>query len=211
MEGAPHPLFHFGMTGGFRMRDDVPQKLRSSPKAIDRTWPPRFTKVHLFLDDGTELVLTDARRLGRAIVRADPRGEPPIAVLGFDPLAAMPSLAEFRRRLARRRGTLKGLMLDQTFAAGVGNWMADEVLYQAALAPQRNVESLGDGEIRRLRSRLAHVVGIAVEKDAVAEHYPRSWLFHHRWEKGTRTARGERIEHTTIAGRTTAWVPTRQR
>ena len=41
----------------------------------------------------------------------------------------------------------------------------------------------------------------------------RSWLFHHRWGRqgGARTARGERLIHVTIAGRTTAFAPSRQR
>ena len=34
------------------------------------------------------------------------------------------------------------LLLDQKFAAGVGNWIADEVLYQARLSPHRAVDSL---------------------------------------------------------------------
>ncbi len=210
MSAPPHPLFHFGMTGSFRMRDDVPQRLRSSPSQIDRTFPPRFTKVLIVLDDGHELAFTNARRLGRVIARMDPRGEPPISKLGFDPLTSMPSEAVFHELVARRRGTLKGLLLDQSFAAGVGNWVADEVLYQARLDPRRSVCSLDVAETRRLRSRLVHVIEVAVEAGADADRYPRGWLFHHRWTRGTHTSQGETVEHTTIAGRTTAWVPVRQ-
>ena len=48
----------------------------------------------------------------------------------------MPSLAAMRAILARRkRAVLKALLLDQKFAAGVGNWIADEVLYQARIDP----------------------------------------------------------------------------
>jgi len=38
-------------------------------------------------------------------------------------------------------------------------------------------------------------------------------LFHYRWGKqaDARTARGERTKHSTVAGRTTAWVPAVQR
>ncbi len=53
---------------------------------------------------------------------------------------------------------------------------------------------------------------IAVRVDADKTRFPRSWLFHHRWGKDddARTHRGERIEHATVAGRTTAWVPSVQ-
>ena len=31
---------------------------------------------------------------------------------------------------------MKSLLLDQSFAAGVGNWVADEVLYQSNIHPE---------------------------------------------------------------------------
>jgi formamidopyrimidine-DNA glycosylase len=214
LDRGPHPLFHLGMTGSFRARGEAPLVLQSGAHAMGDEWPPRFAKVTLALETERgphELVFTNTRRLGRVLLRDDPAREAPIAELGFDPLLDLPPEPDFRALLASRRGTLKGLLLDQTFAAGVGNWVADEVLYQAKLDPRRMVGSLSAAEVRRLRSELGEVVRVAVEVDADAERYPASWLFHHRWEKGTRTNRGEPVEHLTIAGRTTAWVPSRQR
>jgi len=95
----------------------------------------------------------------------------------------------------------------------VGNWIADEVLYQAGLDPRRPASSLSREEVGRLRARTRAVVRRAVSVDADAARFPRTWLFHHRWgrEDGARTARGEPIVHLTVGGRTTAWVPSRQR
>lgn len=215
LDRGPHLLWHLGMTGSVRVRDAPALALRTGPRVDDERWPPRFAKLHLELarDDESraELAITNARRLGRVILRDDPEGEPPLSELGFDPLLDLPSDARFRELLARRRGTLKGVLLDQSFAAGVGNWVADEVLYQAGLDPRRAVPSLTPAEARRLRRALARVVQVAVDADADSDRYPRSWLFHHRWQKGTRTHRGDAVEHVTIAGRTTAWVPARQR
>ena len=97
--------------------------------------------------------------------------------------------------------------------AGVGNWIADEVLFQAGIDPRRRASSLNDAEVRRVRTRLRAIVRHAAEANADAFRYPRTWLFHRRWDKqgDARTTRGERIEHITIGGRTTAWVPDRQR
>ncbi|HSB60444.1 MAG TPA: hypothetical protein VLI67_01910, partial [Vicinamibacteria bacterium] len=93
------------------------------------------------------------------------------------------------------------------------NWIADEVLYQAGLRPGRLACDLGAGEVGRLRSRLLAIVTRAVADDADSDRFPRDWLFHYRWGKDAeaRTARGERIVHETIGGRTAAWVPARQR
>ena len=213
LDRAPHPLFHFGMSGAFRTRDDDPLQLMSGPKVGSAEWPPRFAKIHLFFGDGGELVMTDGRRLGRILLREDPRGEPPVDLLGFDPLLAMPAPRAFTEMLRRRKALIKALLLDQRFAAGVGNWIADEVLYQAGIAPTRRASSLDEAEARRLHTRLARVVARAVEVNADNDAYPKSWLFHRRWGKraDARTARGDRIEHTVVGGRTTAWVPGVQR
>ena len=64
MNAPPHPLFHFGMAGAFRTRHAPAVQLKSGPLVTDDAWPPRFTKIRLWLDDGGELVMTDARRFG---------------------------------------------------------------------------------------------------------------------------------------------------
>ncbi len=213
LDTPPHPLFHFGMSGGFKTPASTPLQLKSGPREDTSVWPPRFVKIRLHLDDGGELAMTDGRRLGRILLRKDPEHEPPVAKLGFDPLLAMPSPKRFCELLRGRGSILKSLLLDQSFAAGVGNWIADEVLFQAGIDPRRRASSLTDAEARRLRTRLGAIVKRAVEANADNSLYPRTWLFHRRWGKqgDARTTRGERIEHVTIGGRTTAWVPDRQR
>ena len=212
LDRPPHPLFHFGMSGGFKTPASTPLQLKSGPREDAAVWPPRFLKIRLRFDDGGELAMTDGRRLGRILLRDDPEGEPPVAKLGFDPLLAMPPPKRFSELIRARGANVKSLLLDQSFAAGVGNWIADEVLYQAGIDPRRRATSLTDAEARRLRARLAAIVKRAVAANADDARYPRTWLFHRRWGKraGARTTRGERIEHATIGGRTTAWVPTAQ-
>ena len=213
LDAPPHPLFHFGMAGGFKTPTSTPLQLKSGPREDTSVWPPRFVKIQLHLDDGGELAMTDGRRLGRILLREEPENEPPIAKLGFDPLLAMPSPKRFSELLRARGGILKSLLLDQSFAAGVGNWIADEALFQAGIDPRRRARSLTDAEARRLRARLGAIVERAVDANADDSRYPRTWLFHRRWgrQDDARTTRGERIEHVTIGGRTTAWVPARQR
>ena len=213
MEAPPHPLFHFGMTGGFKTPAAAPLQLKSGPREDPAVWPPRFAKIRIHLDDGGELAMTDGRRLGRILLRDDPEHELPIARLGFDPLLAMPPPGRFSEMLRARTGNVKSLLLDQSFAAGVGNWIADEVLYQAGIDPRRRASSLTDAEARRVRARLVAIVRRAVRADADDSRYPGTWLFHRRWGRrgDATTARGEPIEHLTIGGRTTAWVPSKQR
>lgn len=213
LDRRPWPLFHLGMTGGFRVADQRPLKLASSRRAGEEPWPPRFAKVTMETDDGAAIIFTNARRLGRVRLREDPERESPIADLGFDPLLDPPGAREFAAALHRRRGPLKAILLDQSFAAGVGNWIADEALYQARLDPRRRGADLDDAEARRLRTALLRIVRRAVAVDAEKSRFPRSWLFHHRWGKvaGAVDARGRAIAFAAIGGRTTAWVPGHQR
>jgi formamidopyrimidine-DNA glycosylase len=212
LDRRPWPLFHFGMTGGFHTAPRAGARLVSSGDTTP-TWPPRFAKLHLTFEDGGELVLADARRLGRVRFRHDPPHEPPIALLGFDAFRDIPSLPRFREIVRGRSAPLKALLLDQSFAAGVGNWIADEVLYQARLDPRRGANSLNPAEAARLRARLRSVVALSVRVQSDSDRYPRTWLFHDRWGKRAdgMTARRERIHYLTLGGRTTAWVPVVQK
>src|SRR5262245_18981977 len=214
LDQRPWPILHFGMPAGFHTPERRGVKLVSSgDRDPGGAWPPRFTKLHLVFDDGGELVYADARRLGRVRLRHDPRGEPPNSLLGFDAFREIPPLDQFHQRLRTRSAPLKAVLLDQAFAAGVGNWIADEVLYQARLDPRRRANTITREEAARLRARLRAVVALSVRVRCDTDRYPRSWLFHYRWGKrvGAMTGRGEAIRHTTLGGRTTAWVPAVQR
>jgi formamidopyrimidine-DNA glycosylase len=212
LDRRPWLLVHFGMAGGLSTSSRPAIRLESSRGRAESAWPPRFTRLVLGFDDGGALAIADGRRLGRIRLRRDPATEPPVAGLGFDALRGLPPPARFRA-LARARGVpIKALLLDQSFAAGVGNWIADEVLYQARIAPRRQSRSLSAGEVDRLRERLRSIVHVAVGVGADSDRFPRSWLFHRRWNRRPGvTARGDAIRWDTIAGRTTAWVPAVQR
>jgi len=244
LDRRPWPCLHFGMTGGIHVtranpggaarraavtranpggaarRAAVPAERAVrlvSDGSVDRPdWPPRFTKLHLRFAGGGELALADGRRLGRIRLRQDPATEPPISILGFDAWRALPTAARLYAMLRERKSPIKAVLLDQSFAAGIGNWIADEVLYQAGIAPKRRAATLSRAEAARLRAKIRSVIGGAVRAGSDSDRFPRWWLFHRRWghRRGgppATTVRGEHIRHETVGGRTTAWVPTAQR
>jgi formamidopyrimidine-DNA glycosylase len=200
LDETPHPLFHFGMTGSFRVYRDSRER-------------PRFWKVEIVADDQTRLAMPNARRLGRIRLVDQPLAEPPLDRLGFDPLLDLPRGPRLAEMLAGRKAPIKALLLDQSFAAGVGNWIADEVLYQARIDPRRRASELDYDEVILLRRKLRDIIRKAVAVDADKNRFPKTWLFHARWGKNpqARTRDGRRIEHLTIGGRTTAYVPSLQR
>lgn len=200
LDRRPWPLFHFGMTGW----------LHVYRHEHDR---PRFWKIELEFEHGIRVALRDPRRLGRIRLRHNPPEEPPISLLGFDPVHDLPPLKFFVTELAQRKAPIKAVLLDQSFSAGVGNWIADEVLYQSGIDPHRRAYKLSPVEIKTLRTRLKLIIDHAVRVGSDDARFPNSWLFHHRWgkTKGAADHRGRPISFGTVGGRTTAWVAAAQR
>ena len=212
--GGPgkHPGLHFGMTGGIAVRGVSGPKYKRY--GVDATeWPPRFTRLEVGFGDGTRLAFVNSRRIGRIRLLDDPEHEPPVSLLGFDPFTSPPNAATFRGLLQARRGPIKAVLLDQSFSAGVGNWIADEVCYQARVHPARPVATMSVDVIERVRAALTDIVKTACEARADHSLFPKDWLFHVRWSKGKRpggeaprTLDGHPIAFSTVGGRTTASV-----
>jgi formamidopyrimidine-DNA glycosylase len=217
LDRKPWPVFHLGMSGNVEIRKKKGFekawggiKLWSEPtrKRLDAKILP-FCRLKLIAEDGSEMAITDPRRFGRIRLADDPLSEPPISKLGHDPLISFPTPAGLGTLLKKRRAPIKAVLLDQGLFAGVGNWVADEVLYQARLSPHRLASKLSPSEIVCLRKNLLAVIRKSIAVDADYSRYPKTWLFHHRWgkEKEAQTSRKQKIVHDTIGGRTTAWVP----
>jgi formamidopyrimidine-DNA glycosylase len=130
--------------------------------------------------------------------------------------------ADFRRVdldafLERRKGSpLKAVLLMQERFPGIGNWMADEILWRSRLHPGRKAGSLSPDERVRLYREIRVVVRGALKHiSRPGDHWgdpPAGWLFHQRWlDGGICPKTGARLERTTIGGRTTCWSPTWQR
>lgn len=203
---APALILHLGMAGHIEI-------VRAGEAGEKRN--PRSLRIELELDGGTRVRFYDYRRFGRVRLTDDPEHAPGVVSLGPDPLRrGFPGPAALHAILSRRSAPIKALLLDQSLFAGVGNWIADEVLYQARLSPHRTARSLTRAEVTRLRAKLLRILRDAVDVGGDNERYPRAWLFHHRWskrQKSPKTGRAEPIVHHTIGGRTTAWVPTVQK
>lgn len=206
---------HLGMSGWIREIGRRGTRLRGHGSAPfdDPEGRARFLKLGLETDDGRRIVFTDARRLGRIWLGDAPDKERRIGRLGHDALDALPSDDALLPIFARRKRAIKAVLLDQTVLAGIGNWVADEVLYQSRIAPERPASSLSKAETAALRRAIRSVLQHAVRVGADADRYPRSWLFAHRWggSRGATCIAGRPIVRDTIGGRTTAWVPSLQR
>jgi formamidopyrimidine-DNA glycosylase len=179
--------------------------------SVDVTqWPPRFTKVEVVFSNGVRLAFTDPRRLGRVRLVENGVALPFLAGLGPDAFTGMMPLAEFELALAVRSLPIKALLLDQAILAGIGNWIADEVLYQSGIHPETAAHALSLTQAAALHAQIVAVISTACSVDADSTKFPTEWLFHRRWGKGKGaspvTPAGHPITFITVGGRTSAVV-----
>ncbi|GAB3595707.1 formamidopyrimidine-DNA glycosylase [Angustibacter peucedani] len=158
----------------------------------------RFTRFALTFADGGRMLLLDPRRLGR--VRLDPD----VDALGPD--AAEITLPELRGALARGTAAVKARLLDQHAVAGIGNLLADQVLWQARVDPRRRVDALDDDDVRRLHRAVRSAITAARKGGGV--HTLRVVPFR---TAGARCPRcGAPMVRGTVGTRTTWWCSAEQ-
>ena len=137
--------------------------------------PPKYLCVTVDLDGGnapndTGMVLRflDAWTWGemRALTPDELEDAvPSLQSMGHEPLAGGPwSAGDLQKKLQKRTGAIKSLLLDQKVVAGVGNIYADESLFRAGIHPERAGSSLDADEAARLFQTVQMVLDEAVER-----------------------------------------------
>jgi formamidopyrimidine-DNA glycosylase len=191
---------HLGMTGKIVVADGHGQEIDGGDywqrgRAVG---DHRFTRFSLTFADGGSLLLIDPRRLGR--VRLDP----PVEALGPD--AGEITEAQFGAALARGTAPVKARLLDQDALAGIGNLLADQVLWLARINPARRVDELAQPDVEQLFRAVQQSVQSSVAGGGV-HALPIIAL---RQAGAVCPRCGAPMAHGTIAGRTTWWCSREQ-
>jgi formamidopyrimidine-DNA glycosylase len=127
----------------------------------------------------------------------------PPAVIGAEFTAAR--MGAFLHRHGRL--PLKGALLLQDGFPGIGNWMADEILWRAQAHPGLPAGRVNGARLRRLWRVLRWVSRRALA--IIAKDYsdpPAGWLFNERWSRrGVCPVHRALLRRATVGGRTTVW------
>ncbi|KAF5466792.1 hypothetical protein F2P56_016688 [Juglans regia] len=211
LDSPPFPSFQFGMAGAIYIKGvAVTTYKRSAVKDTD-DWPSKYSKFFVELDDGLELSFTDKRRFAKVRFLPDPAAVPPISELGPDALLEPMTIDEFIDSLSKKKTAIKALLLDQSYMAGIGNWIADEVLYQARIHPLQIAASLSKENCATLHKCINEVIEKAIQVGADSSQFPKNWIFHSREKKSKASVDGKKIDFINAGGRTTAYVPELQK
>ena len=125
------------------------------------------TGLRLRLADADEdLRYVDREMLGKLYVLPPERLDeiPGWAEMGPDADDPELTLERFVERIRRHPGELKPLLRNSRFVAGIGNAYADEILWEAQLAPFRKRSSLSADQVERLYHSMRAVLAAAVER-----------------------------------------------
>ncbi|MGB3608189.1 MAG: DNA-formamidopyrimidine glycosylase, partial [Psychroserpens sp.] len=106
-----------------------------------------------------------------------------------------------------RKTDIKKVIMDQSVAAGVGNWMADDILYQAKIHPQKKVENMSDDDVEAVFKAMKNVIEVAIKYDAHYVDFPDYFFIHNRKEGAKCFHTGVEIEKIKVGGRTTYFSP----
>ncbi len=159
---------------------------------------PEWYRFTIDFEDGGRLRLLDKRRLGR--VRLDPD------LSGLGPDAGEIDRDDFRARIGKGDTAVKARLLDQSAIAGIGNLLADEVLWQARVSPQRPTRNLDEDDLDDLRRRLRSSLRRAIDRGGVHT----GEIIEHRHAGGHCPRCGAAMRRATVGGRTTWWCPDEQ-
>ncbi|HTD68097.1 MAG TPA: DNA-formamidopyrimidine glycosylase family protein [Candidatus Limnocylindria bacterium] len=191
---------HLGMTG----------KLRVEPADFAAA-----KHDHLVLQQKQRsLVFSDPRQFGR-VLYFQGRGEPP----WWSKIAPALTSKAFTQEVLRdalqrhRKLPIKATLLLQQHFPGVGNWMADEILWRAKIDPRTASGNIEGNRLGELWKSIRYVCAGAIKHiGSDFSDPPTGWFFHVRWgAKGKCPRDGSALKRATIGGRTTAWCAKCQR
>lgn len=203
-------VIHLRMTG----------KLIFSTTALARD---KHTHVVFNFTDGTCLAFHDVRKFGTIYWLTQERlcEIKGLACLGPEPLGQDFCVEYMVSKFAKRKGSIKALLLNQEFVAGLGNIYADESLHRARIRPDRAAASLTTEEIKTLYQAVCEVLTEAIKcrGTTMSDYRDASGgygQFQERLRVYQRTGQaclqcGTSIERIVVAGRGTHFCPSCQK
>jgi formamidopyrimidine-DNA glycosylase len=180
----------------------------------------RWVHFRFQLDNAHQLRFSDARKFGRVYLVEDV--ETVTGALGPEPLSEEFTLDVFRERLAKRKGVVKPLLLNQTFVAGLGNIYADESLHRARIHPTRTADSLKPGEIEALWRGIRQALSDGLAREGASINWYRkpdgtkgsaqtALLVYGRAGQPCQTCQGAVVQKMVLGQRATHFCPNCQR
>jgi len=182
--------------------------------------PDRIHTAVLEFEGGVVLAFTRLWLGYFHLYEPDGVGEHPlISRLGPDPFSE-DFTPEYLANVFQRKASVKGLLLDQSVVAGLGNIYVDEVLFASGVHPARKAYTLSPEEIRAVHAVARDILRRAIELrgttfDSYHDAFGESGRFQHQLKVFARAGEpcprcGAEIVKSRVAGRGTYTCPSCQ-
>jgi formamidopyrimidine-DNA glycosylase len=164
-------LIHLKMTGQLIYRNQTEQVAGGHPwPDFTGELPNKYSHVVIEFANDSVLYFNDLRQFGYLQVVTREQVDEVIATYGLEPGLPEFTLPAFLKRLEKKRGKLKAVLLDQKILSGLGNIYVDESCFWAGILPTRAVETLTRSEREKLYHAIVTVINSAIEHRGTTVH-----------------------------------------
>lgn len=187
----------FGLRGLLILDGEI---ARADGTRRTRSAEPEHIRLVIEIDGTRELILEDMIRLATLQI------DPDTSILGPDILDI--DKQQFRELLDGSRAAIKGLLMNQRHIAGIGNLIADEILFQGKVVPSRTAGDITGDDLDTLWQ------GLRTTRDRVLEKngsHRGVMIQSGAREQGAHCPRCDvEMQRVKIAGRTSYFCPAHQ-
>ena len=146
-------LVHLGMTGKFFFINDKKTKYKTSfYYDINEDKDKKHDHLIFNLSNNQKLIYNDVRKFGfiKFFKKENIYLCSHLKKLGPEPLNKKFNFSYFKNFIISRNRTIKDILMDQKFVAGLGNIYVNEILFISRVKPTKKIKSLADKEIKNI-------------------------------------------------------------
>ena len=160
---------HFGMSGDLHYFNEHED-------------PPRHARMVFYFNNGYRLGFICPRKFERIGLVENPTEF--LRKKGVAPDVLLIEIEEFAKNLKRKKSAIKSVLLDQSVVAGIGNWLADDVLFQAKIHPETRASEITEGGVAYIFRAMQYIVQTTIDAEANYDLLPDDFILHARgWGK----------------------------
>ena len=125
----------------------------------------KYAVLRCGLDDGTEFIFRDVRRIGTLLLLNAKGWEAYDRALGPEPLDPALTVGAFAAGLRNSKQAIKKVLMDQRKIVGVGNIYANEALFAAGIDPSRPANRVAPERYDLLYHETRRILQSAIDAD----------------------------------------------
>jgi formamidopyrimidine-DNA glycosylase len=159
-------LGHLKMTGQFFFVDTEGAVIgggHSMTEGDGSGFPHKHSRLAIHFGTAGTLYFNDMRLFGYLKLATADELTVIKAKYGPEPIQADFDIPQFTASLKKRKTSIKAVLLNQSFVAGLGNIYVDEALWRAKIAPTRRADKLTEKEAKLLAKSAGDVMNESIE------------------------------------------------